>query len=34
MMENIDWARFFDTWNPPQTGGLCLWSWMMVKCIM
>ena len=30
----MDWARMFDTWKSTKTGGLCLWNWMMIKCIM
>jgi hypothetical protein len=34
-MESMDWAGIFDTWkSTKKPGGLCLWSWMMIKCIM
>ena len=39
----LGWEKMFDQsiapsiltlGNQPKTGGLCLWSWMMSKCIM
>ena len=33
-MENMDWARIFDSQHFTKTGGLCLWSWMMIECNM
>ena len=34
LMENMDWAKNLTLGNRPKTGGLCLWSWVMIKCIM
>jgi hypothetical protein len=33
-MENMDWTRIYDTWKSRKTGGLCLWSWIVIKCIV
>ena len=33
-MKIMDWVDFLTLGNRPKTRGLCLWSWMMIKCIM